>query len=43
MKFTLKDYQDEAVRDVLVNLRKARKRWREHLQRAHAGAASSSA
>lgn len=29
MKFTLKDYQDEAVRDVLVNLRKARKRWRE--------------
>lgn len=29
MKFTLKDYQDEAVRDVLSNLRKARKRWRE--------------
>jgi hypothetical protein len=29
MKFTLKDYQDEAVHDVLVNLRKARKRWRE--------------
>src|SRR5437899_10280857 len=29
MKFTLKDYQDEAVRDVLFNLRKARKRWRE--------------
>lgn len=29
MKFTLKDYQDEAVRDVLVNLAKARKRWRE--------------
>lgn len=29
MQFTLKDYQDEAVRDVLVNLRKARKRWRE--------------
>ncbi len=28
MKFTLKDYQDEAVRDVLVNLVKARKRWR---------------
>jgi len=27
MKFTLKDYQDEAVRDVLVNLVKARKRW----------------
>ena len=29
MKFTLKDYQDEAVRDVLLNLRKARKRWHE--------------
>jgi len=29
MKFTLKDYQDEAVRDVLANLKKARKRWRE--------------
>jgi type III restriction enzyme len=29
MKFTLKDYQDEAVRDVLFNLRKARKRWRD--------------
>jgi len=29
MKFTLKDYQDEAVRDVLVNLGKARKHWRE--------------
>lgn len=29
MKFTLKDYQDEAVRDVLANIRKARKRWRE--------------
>ena len=29
MKFTLKDYQGEAVRDVLDNLRKARKRWRE--------------
>jgi type III restriction enzyme len=29
MKFTLKDYQDEAVRDVLANLRKARKRWHE--------------
>ena len=27
MKFTLKDYQDEAVHDVLVNLRKARNRW----------------
>ncbi|TPN63526.1 type III restriction endonuclease subunit R [Mesorhizobium sp. B1-1-1] len=29
MKFTLKDYQDEAVRDVLVNLRKASRRWHE--------------
>jgi len=29
MKFTLKDYQDEAVRDVLFNLRKARNRWRD--------------
>ncbi len=29
MKFTLKDYQDEAVHDVLSNLRKARKRWHE--------------
>ena len=29
MKFTLKDYQDEAVLDVLENLKKARKRWRE--------------
>ncbi len=29
MKFTLKDYQDVAVRDVLGNMKKARKRWRE--------------
>ena len=29
MKFTLKDYQNEAVLDVLDRLRKARKRWRE--------------
>jgi type III restriction enzyme len=29
MKFTLKDYQEEAVRDVLVNLRKARRRWQD--------------
>lgn len=29
MKFTLKDYQDEAVADVLGNLRKGRKRWHE--------------
>jgi hypothetical protein len=27
MKYTLKDYQDEAVRKVLENLRKARTRW----------------
>src|ERR1700683_4121433 len=33
MKFTLKDYQDEAVRDVLLNLRKARKRWREEVDK----------
>lgn len=29
MKFTLKDYQDEAVRKSLENLRKAKKRWHE--------------
>jgi hypothetical protein len=29
MKFTLKDYQDESALDVLGNLTKARKRWRE--------------
>ncbi len=29
MKFTLKDYQDDAVADVLANLRKARRRWHE--------------
>ena len=29
MEFTLKQYQDEAVRDVLTNIRKARKRWHE--------------
>lgn len=29
MKFTLKDYQDEAVKEVLDRLRKARKRWHE--------------
>lgn len=33
MKFTLKDYQEDAVRDVLANLRKARKRWREDQDR----------
>lgn len=29
MKFTLKDYQEEAVADVLGRLKRARKRWRE--------------
>ena len=29
MKFTLKDYQGEAVKEVLDQLRKARKRWHE--------------
>jgi type III restriction enzyme len=29
MKFTLKDYQDEAVKEVLERLKKARKRWHE--------------
>lgn len=29
MKFTLKDYQETAVNDVLKNLKKAAKRWRE--------------
>src|SRR5713226_8936521 len=29
MKFVLKDYQDEAVGDVLAHLRKASKRWHE--------------
>jgi hypothetical protein len=29
VKFTLKDYQDEAVLDVLTNLRKAARRWRD--------------
>ena len=27
MKFTLKDYQNDAVRDALANLKKARSRW----------------
>jgi type III restriction enzyme len=27
MKFTLKDYQADAVRDALENLKKARKDW----------------
>ena len=29
MKFTLKDYQEEAVKDVLINIHKAKKRWME--------------
>ena len=29
MKFTLKDYQTEAVADVIKNLHKAKKRWHE--------------
>lgn len=29
MKFTLKDYQIEAVKDVLVNLKKSQKRWHQ--------------
>ena len=29
MKFSLKDYQEDAVKDVLTNLRKASKRWHE--------------
>jgi len=33
MKFTLKDYQDESALDVLGNLTKARKRWREDRDR----------
>ena len=33
MKFTLKDYQDDAVRDVLEHLRKAGKRWHEDQDR----------
>lgn len=33
MKFTLKDYQDEAVIDVLDRLKKARKRWHQDRDR----------
>lgn len=29
MKYTLKDYQSEAVKDVLVNLKKAQRRWHQ--------------
>jgi type III restriction enzyme len=30
MKFTLHGYQNDAVRDVLANLKKARRRWHQH-------------
>jgi len=33
LKFTLKDYQDDSVLDVLANIAKARKRWREDRDR----------
>lgn len=33
MKFTLKDYQNEAVVDVLAHLKKARRRWHEEAER----------
>lgn len=33
MRVTLKDYQDDAVREILVSVRKARKRWREDKER----------
>src|SRR5690349_18313293 len=33
MKFTLKDYQADAVRDALNNLKKARKRWHEDVDK----------
>jgi hypothetical protein len=33
MKFTLKDYQADAVRDALVNLRKGRREWHEDASR----------
>ncbi|MEX1187050.1 MAG: DEAD/DEAH box helicase family protein [Gemmatimonadaceae bacterium] len=33
MKVTLKDYQDDAVREILASVRKARKRWREESER----------
>src|SRR3954470_23821087 len=33
MKFTLKDYQDDAVLDVLDRLKKAQKRWHDDLDR----------
>jgi hypothetical protein len=34
MKFTLKDYQTDAVRDVLSNLKKARKFWHDEADRS---------
>src|SRR3954464_13565746 len=34
MKFTLKDYQTDAVRDVLLNLKKARKYWHNEADRS---------
>jgi superfamily II DNA or RNA helicase len=34
MKFTLKDYQDDAVRDALKHLRKAQKDWRDDQYRS---------
>jgi len=33
MKFTLKDYQSEAVAKVLTNLKKARRRWHEEAEK----------
>jgi len=33
MKFTLKDYQEDAVRDVLRNLKKGARRWREDAEK----------
>lgn len=33
MKVTLKDYQDDAVRDMLTNVHKGRRRWREDKDR----------
>ncbi len=33
MRFTLKDYQTEAVRDVLTNLKKAHRRWHEESEK----------
>ena len=35
MKFTLKDYQEEAVTDVLSNFKKASKRWHEERTSTH--------